>query len=291
MHGHELMRTGRTEEAIQEYSKANALEDAYYRREKIPAQYDWHHAHNLQLLALNDELLGRMKAAEQFLRQAFALPASTDFLAYNRRAWPEFLLERGRYREALDASRQLAGSTWPMGRLAGHTLAGEALLGLHRMKEARQELAFAEQAATDVPARVAAVLPYPKELRASLLMREQQVEDGERTFLDVEQAAIAMPGPDGWIAAIFTLNSIARQARDAGDWELAQYTAEEMIRDDPYYAGGHFALGLVAEHAGEVEGSRPMFAEAAKLWSHGDADLPELTAARAKLLAHQPAPL
>jgi tetratricopeptide (TPR) repeat protein len=223
-----------------------------------------------------------MKAAEGLLRQAFALPASTDFLAYNRRAWPEFLLDRGRYQEALDASRQLAGSTWPMGRLAGRTLAGEALLGLHRTKEALQELAFAEQAATDVPTRVAAVLPYPKELRASLLLREQQVQDGERTFLDVEQAAIAMPGPDGWIAAIFTLNSIARQARDAGDWELAQYTAEEMIRDDPYYAGGHFALGLVAEHAGEIEGARPMFAEAAKLWSHGDADLPELTAARAK---------
>src|SRR5437762_3428751 len=40
MHGHELLRTGRTEEAIQEFLKTKDLEDSYYRVEKIPVQYE-----------------------------------------------------------------------------------------------------------------------------------------------------------------------------------------------------------------------------------------------------------
>jgi tetratricopeptide (TPR) repeat protein len=59
MHGHELMRLGRPEEAIAEFLKTKALEDAYYRTEKIPARYDWHHAHNLQLLAMSYQSLAR----------------------------------------------------------------------------------------------------------------------------------------------------------------------------------------------------------------------------------------
>jgi len=283
MHGHELMRVGRTEEAIQEFVKTNDLEENYYRTEKIPAQYDWHHAHNLQLLALSYELLGRVKTAETLLRQAFALPAYTEFLEYNRRVWPEFLINRGRFEEALNASQQLIKSQWPMARLAGHTLAGEALLGLNRLSAAQEELTFAEREAEHLPARMVAALSYPAALRASILLRGDQKQEGESIFVEVEKSMLAMSGPDAWIATIFALESIARDAREANDWDLARYTAEQMIQHDPYYAGGHFDIGLVAEYAGENAGARPMFAEAEKLWSRGDQDLPELVLARKKL--------
>src|SRR5258707_11166679 len=72
MHGHELLRSGRTEEAIQEFLRTKELEDNYYRVEKIPAQYDWHHAHNLQLLAMAYQSLGQMKSAGKFFHEAFA---------------------------------------------------------------------------------------------------------------------------------------------------------------------------------------------------------------------------
>jgi len=283
MCGHELMRMGRTEEAIQEFVKTNALEESEYKMEGIPAQYDWHHAHNLQLMAMNYELLGQMKTAEKLLRRAFALPAYTEFIAYNRRAWPEFLVDRGRFEEALTAAHELAGSQWPMARLAAHTLAGEADLGLNRVDEARKELALARAEAEQVSERVLAALPYPAALEAALLLGEGRTQEGEALYVKVEQSSMAMPGPDGWVGAIFVLDSIARAARAAGDWELAQYTAEQMIQHDPYYAGGHFAIGLVAEHAGEKAGSREMFAAAEKYWSHADADLPELVTARRKL--------
>ena len=282
MHGHELMRMGRTEEAIQEFSKTNALEESQYKAENIPAQYDWHHAHNLQLMAMNYELLGQMKTAEKLLRQAFALPAATEFLAYNRRALAEFLLGRGRYEESLAAARELEKSPWPMARMAAHALAGEADLGLNRTDDARAELDSSQAEARHVPERVVAALPYPAALEAELLLRDGRTQEGEAIYVKVEQAAMAMPGPDGWIAAVFVLEGIGREARQADDWPLAQYTAEQMIQHDPYYAGGHFAIGLVAEHVGEKDGSKEMFAAAEKYWSHADADLPELVLAQKK---------
>jgi tetratricopeptide (TPR) repeat protein len=283
MHGHELMRMGRTEDAIQEFIKTNTLEENEYKAEGIPAQYDWHHAHNLQLMAMNYELLGQMKTAEKFLRQAFALPAYTEFLAYNRRAWPEFLLDRGRYEEALAAAQELAKSPWPMTRMAAHTLAGEAELGLKSVDDAKAELKLAQEEARHVSERVVAMLPYPAALEAALLLGNGRTQEGEAIYVKVEQAAMSMPGPDGWIAAIFVLDAIAREARNENDWPLAQYTAEQMIQHDPYYAGGHYAIGLVAEQAGGSDDSHEMFANAAKYWSHADADLPELAVVRKKL--------
>jgi tetratricopeptide (TPR) repeat protein len=283
MHGHELMRLGRTADAIQEFLKAKQLEDNYYRAENIPAQYDWHHAHNLELLALNYQILGQAKSADAVLREAFALPAYTEFLDYNRRVWPEFLINRARFQEALEASRTLTESQWAMARLAGHTLAGEALLGLNRLMEAEQELALAEHESAQLPPRTAAALPYPAALRASIWLRENQTQAGEELTVKVEESMLAKKGPDGWMAAEFALESIARDARQAGDWDLARFTAEQMIRHNPYYAGGHFALALVAEHAGEDAGAREMFAAAEKLWNNADPDLPELATTRKRL--------
>ena len=51
--------------------------------------------------------LGQVKSAATLLEEAFASPAYTEFLDYNRRAWPEFLINRGRYAEALAAARDL----------------------------------------------------------------------------------------------------------------------------------------------------------------------------------------
>ena len=46
-----------------------------------------------------------------------------------------------------------------------------------------------------------------------------------------------------------------------------------MIRHDPTYAGGHYALALVSQHHGDAAAARQEFAEAEKLWSKADPDL------------------
>jgi len=276
MHGHELLRTGHTEEAIAEFLKTKELEDSYYRVEKIPAQYDWHHAHNLQLLALAFQSLGQVKSAAKLLQEAFASPAYTEFLEYNRRAWPEFLINRGRYEEALAAARELAQSPWPMARLAGRTLAGQSLVALNSLSEAKDELRAAERESESLPPRTAAALPYPTVLRADILLRENQTQEAEALLVEVEKSILAMPGPDAWSSAAFQLETISLRAREAGDWELAGFTARNLMEHNPNYAGGYYAMALVAQHEGNSTRATQLFASAQKLWLKADLDLPEL---------------
>ena len=276
MHGHELMRLGRTEEAIAEFLKTKSLEEEYYRTENIPARYDWHHAHNLQLLAMSYQSLGQMKAAEGAFREAFAVPAYTDFLEFNRKAWPDFLLARDRYEEALHAAEELTKSEWPLPRLAGHTLAGEALLAMDQPTGAQEELRLAEQETEHLPVNLVASSPFPSILRAGLLLGDKNIEEAEPLLQEIVKMTLARPGPDGWSAARFELEAIAKTARQSGDWNLSESVARDMIEHDPTYAGGYFALGLAAEHAGHAAEAHEQFAAAGKFWSKADKDLPEL---------------
>jgi len=87
-----------------------------------------------------------------------------------------------------------------------------------------------------------------------------------------------MPGPDAWSSATFQLETIAQGARAAGDWELAGFTAKNMIEHNANYAGGYYAMALVAEHAKDKTAASKMMGTAQKLWAKADADLPELAA-------------
>jgi hypothetical protein len=46
-----------------------------------------------------------------------------------------------------------------------------------------------------------------------------------------------------------------------------------MVRHDPSYAGGYYALGLVADHSGNSAESRREFATAEKLWAKADPEI------------------
>src|SRR5207244_5964155 len=214
--------------------------------------------------------------AGKLLQEASASPAYTEFLEYNRRAWPEFLINRGRDEEALAAARELTQSPWPMARLAGHTLAGQSLAALNRLSEAKDELRAAERESESLPPRTAAALPYPTVLRADILLRENQTPEAEALLVEVEKSILAMPGPDAWSSAAFQLETISLRARDAGDWELAGFTARNLMEHNPNYAGGYYAMALVAQHGGNSTRATQLFASAQKLWSKADLDLPEL---------------
>jgi tetratricopeptide (TPR) repeat protein len=273
MHGHDLRRMGQTEQAIEEFLKAEELEDNYYRAENIPAQFDWHHAHNLQLLAMSYEALGQIKAAEAAFREAFTLPSYTDFADYNRKAWPEFLLDRGRAQEALGASQELVNSQWAMARFAGHSLAGRAQLAINHPEDARAELVLAERETEQMQSGVLKSLSDSALLRAEIMLREGRMEEGNRLMERIVKDVVAVSGPDAWSEALFQLEYIARVAREASDWKLAESAAREMTGHDPSYAGGYFALGLVAEHEGNAPTAKQEFATAQRLWSKADSSL------------------
>jgi hypothetical protein len=80
---------------------------------------------------------------------------------------------------------------------------------------------------------------------------------------------------------------IARTARETGNWDLAESTAQEMIAHDAAYAGSRLALALVREHEGKAEEMAQALSSARQYWRDADTDLPELKLIGEKLAAVQ----
>jgi tetratricopeptide (TPR) repeat protein len=293
MYGHDLRRVGRIEEAIAAFRKADELEHAYYKSENILPDYDWHHPHNLDLLSTSYQYMGKVKEAERLMRETIALASVSDYREFNKKEWPAFLLARGRTNEALDAALALAKGKHAGARAVGHVYAGHALLVLGRIREATEELTAAEkegQALSHVGAMVtrSSLEPYVEGLRAEIYLRSGKMKEGREILKEVMRKLRAVPGPDAWSQGLFRLEAIARSAREVGDWELAEYTARQMLDHDPAYAGTHYALALVAEHKRDRAAARKAYAAAEKYWRNADADLPELSQVRANAQEQPP---
>jgi tetratricopeptide (TPR) repeat protein len=292
MWGHDLRRVGRIDEAIAAFRRTDELERAYYAAEGIDPALDWHHIHNLDLLATAYQYKGQMRRAEETMREAASLAPLTEYQEVNHRALTLFLLGRGRWADALTAARPLQEGRWRPTRVIGHALAGHALLALGRTAEARDALMAAQKDLGTMPrvtgglavARASAD-PWVEVLRGEILLRTGAAEEGRRVLKDALRAVRALPGPDAWIQALFRLELIARAARDVGDWELAEYSAGQMIDHDPSYAGSHLALALVAAHGGRPADASRALEAAEGFWKDADRDLPELKLIRARAIA------
>ncbi len=288
MWAHDLRRVGRTQDAIVEFRKANELEIAYYAAEGIPAELDWHHQHNLDLLATSHQHQGQMREAEELMRRSFAMPPPYEYSAFNKKEWPGFLMSRGRLEEAREAARALTASRFAAARSLGHVALAQSAIATGALDEARAEAALAERELDAVEpgswSARGALQPYLDLVKGSLLLRSDPAA-GRLQLEDVGRRLRALPGPDAWMQALFVLESIARTAREASDWELAERMARQMLEHDPAYAGGHYALGLVAEQRGDAAASQEAFGTAARLWTAADGDLPELQRVRRAVAA------
>jgi len=280
MLGHNLRRVGRIDEAIGEFRAADALESAYFAAEKIPVEYDWHYHHNLDLLATSYQYLGQMTKAEALLKASFAIPSTLLVQEFNKREWPVFLLARGRAREALDAANILAAHRSPVVSATGHVMAGQARLALGQFQAAADEANAALRLMRDSPDGAGLVATPLQALQGEFFVRTGRQDKGRPMLEEVARKVRAAPGPDAWTQALYTLEAIARAAREVGDWELGGWAARQMLDHDPNYAGTHYALALVAEHNGDSAIARAERALVEKYWKGADRDLPELAAER-----------
>ena len=283
MWAHDLRRVGRVDDAIAQFKKSDELERAYYAAEKIDPAFDWHHGHNLDLLASCYEHKGQMKLAEATLRESAALDPVSAYRAFNMRELPNFLIHRARYEEALRAGRALIATAYPQSRCVGHALAGQALLGLGRKDDAKVELAAAQRELATVPLLTvgidpsrSSVEPWVEALRGEILLRGGQQKDGRAVLKEVVKALRAATGPDAWSQGLFRLETLARSAIDVGDWELAEFIAAQMLDHDAAYGGSHFTFALVLRHKGDAAGVAREVAAARRYWRDADPDLPEL---------------
>ena len=132
------------------------------------------------------------------------------------------------------------------------------------------------------PDGAALVATSLQQLQAEFFLRTGQKEKGRALLEHVIRKVRAAPGPDAWALALLTLESIARAARETGDWVLAAEAARQMLEHDPAYAGTHYALALAAEHDGDRDAARAEFALAVRYWRNADPDLSELRDIRAR---------
>ncbi len=285
MYGHDLRILGRSDEAIAQFRKADALELSYYKSEKIPARYDWHRIHNLDLLGGSYEFKGQVKKAEELLREFFSLPANDGFFASYQGDWPRFLLSRGRYTEALSAAGQMTEGKFPLQRSMGHLFAGRALVALNRADEAQQELVKAEKESENVPeSDPEPLMPQPRRvlegqrniLRGEIALRKGNTAEANAQLNEVLSGFIRVKGSGDGVIYLFTMLYIANQARSADDWDLVETAANQMIDFDPSYAGGHYVAAVLAEHRGDSATIRKELTAAERLWEQADPELPEV---------------
>jgi tetratricopeptide (TPR) repeat protein len=277
MHGHELRRLGRINEAIARFEAADKLQRDYNAREKIAAEFDWHHAHNLDLLAASYQYTGQMKKAETLLKQAFNLPTNLLVQAVNKREWPAFLVARNRPAEALAAAQQLLAHANLVVQATGHIEAGFAQLAMNKPGDAAASSNAALKAMRSAQgAQGLAAIPL-EALQGEFLLRTAQRDKGRQVMQSAAQKWRALPGPDAWSQSLFRLEALARAARSVGDWAFAARLAQLMLEHDSNYAGTHFALGLVSHHnSGTSATTLREFALAEKAWANADKDLAEL---------------
>jgi tetratricopeptide (TPR) repeat protein len=219
------------------------------------------------------------------LRAAFDLPKATEAFEAWSQDWPLFLLARGRFDEALAAAKAMTGGRWASARALGHAAAASALAAMDRKDEARAELTAAEEQVPHISnkgtyvARPEMVRPYLDVVQGEIMLRSGQRQDGGERLKAVQRTLRGIYGADAWILALFRLERIGAIARDAGDWDLAEYTAGQMREHDPEYAGTHFALGwspIIARIATlPVESSaRPQALESGRYGLADDQDTP-----------------
>ena len=292
MYGHDLRIVGRIDESITQFRKADAIEKAYYQSEKIPARYDWHRIHNLDLMAESYEFKGQIKQAEELLREFFSLPANDGLWASYQGDWPRFLLSHGRYQEAEAAARDMTQGKFALQRAAGHLFAARAFVATDRLDQARQEMMAGEKELQNVPeSDPEPLMPQPRKvlsIQMAILQGEISLHERKTTGANAQLGALlqrfmAAKGSGDGVGQLFTMLYLAQQARAYADWDLVESIGGQMLLFDPQYAGGHFVAALAAEHKGDFDLARRELTSAQTLWGQADLDFAELVDARSRL--------
>lgn len=286
MYGHVLRQVDRMRDAIAEFEKAHALHDTAAKADGIPVELDWHYRHNLDLLATSYQYAGKMAQAATLLQRSFQLAASGHLgreQDVHKRAWPLFLLARGRAQDALDAARAMQRHTRAVVQTLGHILASRALQALGTTEDAAVEGNTALKQMRALGAVGGTLVPDFELAQGEFLLRSGNVDAGGKMLRGGVTKLMADRSPDAWVATVFQLEAAVRVARERGQTPLATDLAARLRQHAPYYAGTHYALGLLAAARGDKAAARTAFAEAISRWRDADRDLPELADARRRL--------
>ena len=247
MYGHVLPRLGRWEEALAQFEKADAIEEAYAKAENLRPGDDWHHLHNLQLLGYTYLRLQRVSDAEKTFRRAFDTPARLPYRGTPQASLAEFYLLRGQPRDALAVARALQVDTrTPATRVVATAVEGEALLALGEMAEAQDAARRAKMRLDTARGQLGAearyldlyVAPYIQQLETEIALHGKDPAEAEASIRKVANDLSQNPRFDAWGEGLFRLDRMASDARRAGRTTLAADVEAKMKVIDPDYVPG-----------------------------------------------------
>jgi hypothetical protein len=184
--------------------------------------------------------------------------------------------------DAIAAANVLISHPNSIVQAAGHIERGHANLMKKQFAEAAADSNRALAAMKRAPAGAGVVATAFEGLRGEFFLRTGERDKGKAMLESVAKKERSATGPDPWMQALFTLEAIARAAREIGDWEFAERMARQMVEHDGSYGGGHYALAMAAERRGDQQTAQREWTFAEKYWSSADADLPELREIRSK---------
>lgn len=279
MYAHDLMKTGEVEEAIFKLTTADSLERQLYLSDNYKAEFDWHHSHNISVLALCYQYQGRMQEAEALAREKFHMPrpVSPERTFYNRMSLPELLIAQRREAEALPLTETMQRAKTPGERLMGHFFEGIIHLKTNDLAQARASLK-ASEAEMDVVREkhptgwmISWLEPYPEYLSALIALTDPATRDkGMKSVRAFQQKAHKQFGPDPWIEALFQLETIADLAYQLQLTDLFEESAKLLAAHDPAYPGTHLALARLADGKGDRATAEREWFLAGQGWAKAD---------------------
>lgn len=279
MWGHDLRRGAQIDKAIEVFTKADQIERDYYENDGIDAMYDWHHAHNLDLLAGSYQYMGKIEDAAALYRQIFDMKMSPERRDSIKRAAVNFLIDRSMWDEAEKATASLARSPYEEMKPWSQLLGAEIALGRGDKAKAAAAVEAAKSGTETLDRESLAYIGLKRglgQMAAALELKGGGSQDARNLYVKAIADMRAVLGPDAWIQALYGLERIAQMARRAGDWELAKIATENMMDHDPAYGGSHYAAALLAAHHGDRATERAALEKARQLWQKADPDFPEL---------------
>lgn len=279
MYAHDLMKTGNADEAIAQMKQTDNIERNLYKSEQYESMYDWHHIHNISLLALAYQYQGRIGEAEVLVKERYqtARPISPEQTFYNKMGYPALLINQNRNAEAMPMVTELTTAKTPGERSIGHSLLGMIQLKNNQLDLARQSLKASLDELKEAKkgknsGRLSSWLePHPKFLSALIALTDP--EEREKGLADIRKFQLSAHkqfGPDPWAEALFQLEAIVQVAWQLNLPEFAEESTKLLAKHDPNYPGTHFALARLATHKGDTETAKREQQLARQGWAKAD---------------------
>ncbi len=234
MYGHELLRVGRTQEAIGRFEEADRLTKTAFAATPSALLYDWHYRHNLNLLAAAYRQAGMRKQAEVVLKKLAALPVLSEADEIYKEQLIIFLLQQGQYSAVLDSNAMTYRPIHDVGRILQHAIKGSALAETRNGVAAAAEVAIAQKYFKKVAAEWRPVLqPWLDILQSQVEIEQSKLAVANIRLMHSAQDANRGFGTDSWSDALFQLAYIGEIASRAGLRDAADFAAEQLNRIEP----------------------------------------------------------